>query len=207
MNPDDIKHAWQTQTSRTRLTIDAELLLKEVRRNEQYLTAMIYWRDFREVGISLLMVPFWIYLGVKQSSPWTWYLAVPALLWIAGYLLVDRTRHKRQPPEPGEPLLQRVQSSLAQVERQIWLLRRVLWWYLLPLSLPFLAFFAQVTWQERSGGWLTALAASGVIAVGVIAFAGVYWLNQYAVRAELEPRRKELATLLISLEEESPDVS
>ena len=35
MNPDDFKRAWQTQTSQTRLTIDAELLLREVRRNQQ----------------------------------------------------------------------------------------------------------------------------------------------------------------------------
>ena len=30
MNPDDFKQAWQSQTSQTRLTIDADLLLKEV---------------------------------------------------------------------------------------------------------------------------------------------------------------------------------
>ena len=35
MNPDDFKQAWQTQSSQTRLTIDAELLLKEVRRNQR----------------------------------------------------------------------------------------------------------------------------------------------------------------------------
>jgi hypothetical protein len=29
----------------------------------------------------------------------------------------------------------------------------------------------------------------------------IYWLNQYAVRKELEPRRKELQTLLSSLNE------
>ena len=35
MNPDDFKQAWQAQSSQTRLTIDAELLLKEVRRNQR----------------------------------------------------------------------------------------------------------------------------------------------------------------------------
>lgn len=207
MNPDDFKRAWQAQTSQTRLTIDAELLLKEVQRNQQYFTAMILWRDVREVVASLLMVPLWLYLGVKNSSPWTWYLAVPALLWIAGYMLADRMRHKRQPPERGEPLLRRVEGSLAQVEHQIWLLRNVLWWALLPLAFAMLAFFGQVAWQERSGGWWTALAVSEVIALGVIVLAGVYWLNQYAVRSELEPRRRELETLLMSLEDETPDAS
>ncbi len=207
MDPDNFKQAWQTQKSETRLTIDAELLLKEVRRNQQYLTAIIFWRDVREIGISLLMVPLWLYLGVKQSLPWTWYLTVPALLWIAGYMLADRMRHKRQPPEPGEPLRQRVESSLAQVEHQIWLLRNVLWWYLLPLALAMLAFFGQAAWKEREGGWWTALAVSAVVALGVGVLAGVYWLNQYAVRCELEPRRRELEALLMSLEDETPDAS
>jgi hypothetical protein len=207
MNPDDFKQAWQRQSSRARLMIDAELLLKEVRRNELYFTATIFWRDVREVGISLLMVPLWLYLGVKHSSPWTWYLAVPALLWIAGYMLADRMRHKRQPPEPGEPLRRRVESSLAQVEHQIGLLRNILWWYLLPLALAGLAFFGQVAWQERSGGWWTALAVSEVVAFGGLVLAGIYWLNQYAVRSELEPRRRELETLLMSLKDETPDAS
>ena len=66
MDPDNFKQAWKTQSSQTRLTIDAELLLKEVRRNERYFAAMIFWRDVREVGVGLLMVPLWLYLGVKQ---------------------------------------------------------------------------------------------------------------------------------------------
>jgi hypothetical protein len=207
MDPDNLKQAWQTQTAQTRLTIDAELLVKEVRRNQQYFAATIFWRDFREVGISLLMVPLWIFLGIRQSSPWTWYLTVPALLWIAGYMLADRMRHKRQPAGTGEPLRQHVESSLAQVEHQIWLLRNVFWWYLLPLALSLLAFISQLAWQLRSGGWRTAFAVVGAVALIALVFAGIYWLNQYAVRAALEPRRQELETLLMSLADEMPDAS
>jgi thiosulfate reductase cytochrome b subunit len=205
MNPDDFKEAWRRQTSQTRLLIDAELLLKEVRRNQRWFTATIFWRDVREVGTSLLMVPLWLYLGVKHSLPWTWYLTVPALLWVATYMLADRMRHKRQPTGPGEPLRQRVESSLAQIEHQIWPLRNVLWWYLLPLAFSMLAFIGQAAWQERAGGWWTAIAISLVVTLVVIVFAGVYWLNQYTVRAELEPRRRELEALLMSLEDETPD--
>jgi hypothetical protein len=207
MNPDHFQQAWQTQSSQTRLTIDAELLLKEVRRNQRNFTATIFWRDVREVGIGLLAVPLWIYLGIKLSLPWTWYLTVPVLLWIAGFMLVDRMRHKPQPLAPGEPVRQRVENSLAQIDHQIWLLRNVLWWYLLPMVPPILAFFGQVSWRERAAGWLTALVTAGAVTVVVIVFAGVYWLNQYAVRSELEPRRRELETLLMSLEDETPDAS
>ena len=207
MDPDNFKKAWDSQSSQVRLTIDADLLLKEVGRNQRYFTAMIFWRDCREIGVCLLMAPLWIYLGVKLSLPWAWYLTVPALVWIAGFMLADRMRHKRQPPEPGEPLRQRVESSLAQVEHQIWLLRNVFWWYLLPIALSLLAFFGQGAWQERSGGWWTALAVSLVVAIVVIVFAAIYRLNQSAVRSELVPRRQELEALLLSLKDETPAVN
>jgi hypothetical protein len=183
------------------------LLLKEVRHNQQYFSAMIFWRDVREVGVALLLVPVWLYLGARQSSPWTWYLAVPALLWVAGYMLADRVRHNRQRPLPGDPLRQCVQSSLAQVEQQIRLLRTVFWWALLPFTLAILPFLSQVAWQERSGGWWMALALSEVVALVVIVLGGVYWVNQYAVRCGLEPRRRELETLLMSLADEKHDAN
>ena len=205
MNPDDYKQLWRAQSSRIRLTIDADLLVQEVQRNQRYFTAMIFWRDVREVGVSLLLVPVWVYLGVKSALPWTWYLAAPALLWIAGFMLADRMRHKPQPTESGEPLRQRIEGGLSQVDHQIWLLRNVFWWYLLPLALAILAFFGQVTWQQRSGGWMTVVAASVMVAVFVVVFAGIYWLNQYAVRAELLPRRQELEALMVSLREDKSE--
>lgn len=207
MDPDDLKHAWQTQTSQTRLTIDADLLVKEVRRNQRSFAATIFWRDVREVGVSLLMVPLWIYLGIRQSLPWTWYLMVPALLWIAGYMLADRMRHQRQPAEAGEPLRQHVENSLAQVDHQVGLLRNVFWWYLLPVALALFAFLSQLAWDLRAGGWKTAFAMSNAVTLVALVFAGINWLNQYAVRSELEPRRRELETLLRSLEDETPAAS
>src|SRR5687768_6441995 len=155
MSPDDLKHAWQTQSSHARLAINPELLLAEFRRNERTFAAMIFCRDLREVGVALLLIPVWVFLGVWQHSPWTWWLEIPALLWIAGFMLMDRRRHIRS-PSPEAPLRQQVEDSLFQVEHQIWLLRNVLWWYLLPLGLPVLAFFAYVSWREFGAGWLSA---------------------------------------------------
>lgn len=204
MHPDDFKQAWQTQSPGGRLRIDVELLLKEVQRNERYFTAMIFGRDVREVGIALLLVPVWFYTGYRMSLPWTWYLTVPALVWVAGFMLVDRMRQHRQAPELGDPLCQRVESSLAQIEHQIWLLGNVFWWYLLPFALSMLAFFGQITWEMRWAGWFAALAFACVVAIAFSILAGVYRLNQVAVRTELLPRRQELEALLRSLKEETP---
>jgi hypothetical protein len=55
------------------------------------------------------------------------------------------------------------------------------------------------------GSWWTALAITLAVAIGLLVFAGIYGLNQLAIRAELEPRRQELQNLLSSLNDEPPD--
>jgi hypothetical protein len=128
---------------------------------------------------------------------------VLAFIWVAGFILVDRMRHKQKPSEPGEPLLDSVKESLSQVERQIWLLRNVFWWYLLPFTIPILAFFAHVAWQA-SKDWLEIAFGFGVPSVFVLAlYYWIYRLNQRAVRTQLEPRHQELLALLASLGDES----
>jgi hypothetical protein len=200
MQPDKYQQAWQAHSSQTRVTVDADLLLREVQRNRRDFRAMIFLRDFREVVVGLVLIPVWFYLGIKMSLPWTWWLTVPVLVWMAGFVLVYRKRHMPKPSEPDEPLLPCVKTSLTEVEAQIWLLRNVFWWYLLPPSISISAFFVQSGWSVRALGWLLALAFVVVLEVMlVVLYGGIYFLNQYAVRSQLEPRRRELLALLISL--------
>ena len=96
-----------------------------------------------------------------------------------------------------------MKDSLTQVEHQIWLLRNVFWWYLLPFTIAILAFFAQVAWLNHSGFWPIALALVPFVLFLFVLYGFVYYLNQRAVRRELEPRRQELLTLLASLGDET----
>ena len=94
-------------------------------------------------------------------------------------------------------------SSLAQVEHQIWLLRNVFWWYLLPFTLAILAFFAQVAWQRSHALWTFLLALAPGAVFLLLIYGVLYYLNQYAVRRDLVPRRDELLALCASLGDES----
>ena len=210
MDSDKYQQAWQAHSSETRVTIDADFLLKEVQRNQRSFRATIFHRDFREVGISLLMLPLWLYLGVTFSEPWTWYLMVPALIWVIGFFLVDRMRHKQKCIGPGETLLESVKESLIQVEHQIWLLRNVFWWYLLPFTISMLAFSAHLTWRVSelvAKDWLDVVGLAGefvfLVVVLSAGFFSIDYINQRAVRTQLEPRRQELLALLKSLRDET----
>jgi hypothetical protein len=200
---DDLKRAWQSQTAPQRLTLDAGLVLNEVRRNERQFAAMIYSRDVREVGVALLLVPVWIYCGIRFSHQWSWYLVVPTLLWIAGFMIADRVRQRRRQPKPGDTLRSSIESSLAQVEHQIWLLRNIFWWYLLPPGAALMIWPAHLAWRSRDDGLEALGGFVGVVLVYLLVGWFIYWLNQHAVRKELEPRRQELQALLRSLNDSS----
>lgn len=203
MSSEELKDAWQAQPPDRQLSVDLEQLLAEVRRNQLQFRATIFWRDIREVGTALVMIPVWLVMGITMKLPWSWYLVIPALVWVAVFMLVDRRRHRRPPAAAEAPLREYLESCLADVEHQIWLLRNVFWWYLLPIALGVLAFVAEVAWRTRQGGWSALLAAALVTMTCLGVFAAIHWMNQFAVRTFLEPRRQELLALRTSLEEET----
>src|SRR5262245_20539157 len=135
MTPDKFQQAWQAYSSQTHVTVNADLLRKEVERSQQNFRGMIFWRDTREIVVGVFLLAFDIYMVINFNMPWTWWLSVPAILWVTGFMLIDRRLHKQKPIEPGASLLESATESLTQLEHQIWLLRNVFWWYLLPFTI------------------------------------------------------------------------
>ena len=68
--------------------------------------------------------------------------------------------------------------------------------------MPILAFFFHVSWI-KSDNWSDAaiLFLSNALIL-VVVFGVIYWMNQRAVRKDLEPRRQELLVLRSSLQNE-----
>jgi len=85
-------------------------------------------------------------------------------------------------------------------------MRNVLWWYLLPLAIPILAYTAHLAWL-KSKDWLIAISDANAFCflffLGFFYF--LHYVNQRAVRVQLEPRRQELLTLLTNLGDETTD--
>jgi hypothetical protein len=207
MNPDDLKQIWQKPAAQGRLMVDAELLLREVRRNDNWFRATIFLRDAREVSVAVVMLPVWLWMGIALKLPWSWYLMIPALIWVGGFMLVDLLRHGRKELGAGEPLIPLLSDSLAQIEHQIWVLQGVFWWALLPTGLAMAIFLSQFAIQlaGRPGikTWNVGVVTGQTATLAIVVFAGIYWLNQRAVRRTLLPRRQELEALLASLSDHS----
>ena len=200
MTLDKFQRAWKSTAGQTTVRIDTEFLAQAVQKSHRGFQSTINGRDLPEVGISVLLLIYWVYKGLTTTMPWTWWLTVPALIWVAGFILVDRKRHPQRPGEPGEPLKFYAKESLTQVEHQIWLLRNVFWWYLLPFCISMMAFFLHVSWNTSSSWVGFSFSVVFWIVFVFVIYGAVYWLNQYAVRKTLEPRRQDLLKLVASLE-------
>ena len=196
MSFEDLQKAWQSQNTSARVTINTDLLMKEVRRNHRQFASTIFWRDAREVGTCALMTLFFLDWG-RRWGWWSFYLLSFCCLFVGIFFLVDRWIQHRRRPVKSESLRESVENSLFEVNHQIWLLKNIFWWYLLPVLIGVGAVAASVVWHRRDAGagTMMGLAAVYIVVYGAV-YGGVYWLNQRAVRKTLEPRRQELEALL-----------
>jgi hypothetical protein len=202
MNFDELQKQWQSQSGGFKLSIDADVLLKEVQRNKESFESTVFWRDVREVGVALVLAPLFLCQAAKSAS---WSLSLPgfACIFVGVFMIADRIFQKRKYPKSNNSLVNCIEISSAQVQHQIWLLKNVLWWALLPLGISIAVFWGDVAWQVRNDNG-TGLRFIGECFVGLIVlYAGIYYLNQWAVRKYLIPRRQELEQLLRSLQNDN----
>ncbi len=194
---DELQRTWQSQQD-TRIRVAPMLLLRELRRNQRSFKLTIFWRDFREVFVAAALAVFFSWDNFRVDG-WPWLLLAGTCVWVGGFILIDRLWRRGRAASFGDTLLGCVEASLDAVEHQIWLLKNVLWWYLLPIAIGLLVVFVERTLSVADKNWIVWSTLGGSIAFCAIVFAGVYWINQYAVRTELEPRRQELLAVRESI--------
>ena len=88
-----------------------------------------------------------------------------------------------------------------QVDHQIWLLRNVIWWYLLPCNIVCLLFPLAFALGPMASRWKRMMIPF-LLTFSLVALTNwiVYRMNQSGVRKELLPRKQELESLRDSLE-------
>jgi hypothetical protein len=205
MKFDELQKTWQSRPTGFRLTIDSDLLLREVKRNKRHFDSLLFFRDAGQVALAVPLSIFFLHLGLKNNL-WPFFLLALYPLAIAAFTLLDRICHKRKRPACTESLMACVETSLAQVAHQIWLLKNVFWWCILPADIAFAIFFGYLAWattRELVGTVLLIVLMTilGCFALCILVSIVGYYLVRYAVRTEYIPREQELQELLSSLKD------
>jgi hypothetical protein len=192
MTDEEMQRLWQSQRTPGAGAREMAGLLATAREQHRKLRRTIFWRDVRELAVAAVMLPVWCWLGVRHHEGWLWYVMIPVLLFVAGVLVASRWEQRRDEPRPGDSVAEGLEKALREVERQIGLLRTVLWWYIGPIVAVLIAIDV-----DR---WMRGAIGAGVLARGitvdVVIGGAIWWVNLYAVRKGLEPRRREILRMM-----------
>ncbi len=200
MSFEDLQSKWQSHDHCMPLRIDPSLLLNEVRRSHRAMEVELWQRDFTEmVAATIVTIAFTCFAIVLRE--WTLFVCAIGGLYVGLFFVFDRIKQARRRSAAEQTLLSIIEASLIQVNHQIWLLKNVFWWGLLPLIPGLVAFLGSAAWQSRHEGIVGQIIIAVVGIICVATFWYIYRLNLREVRINLEPRRAELEALKASLDQ------
>jgi MFS family permease len=197
MTFDELKKTWQTHQSGFTLTIDSNLLLKEIQRNKEYFRWTVFLRDMCYIGFAFAGFLFFGYVGLEENF-WPLLLLALLILSVGVFLVANRIVRKRKRPKTFQSLSSYVEDSLEEVKHQIWLMNNVFWWFFLPISTGIAVFVGYSAWDARDHRFWFMF---DIVFFAVFIFYAylVYRGIQKDVNKELIPRKQELEQLRDSL--------
>ena len=198
MNDEALKKLWQEQSFRSLPALPDEAHITAMKTRMKRFDKTISWRDYGEVAACIFIIVFFgwnlTFRGHSLLTQAGCVVLIASAIFIIWKLIASKLRLPKA--EPNAPIFDAVKVELQKVENQIGLLKSVAWWYLLPLFVGVML----VYW----GGPGSIPSKLGYFAIVLVLYAFIYWLNQFAVKKNLLPLKRELASLLHSAETGEP---
>ncbi len=196
MNDQELKQLWQQQVLAPPAKVPDEQLVQAMKQKMAQFGRTIFWRDVREVAACLLLIVLFLPDYFKSTS---WLSKAGCLVVVVSAIFIGfrlvYSKRRDDPRLTTNSLRDYLQDERRKLENQIHLLRTVLWWYILPL------YIGAVMVTVGGAGPLTGkILFAGMYAV---ICAGIWWLNQYAVKKTLLPLKEELDQTLQEIPEPS----
>jgi hypothetical protein len=172
----------------------------------------LLFSDILEIGVGLAMV--WVWAGVfPRHFPrhtGMMYVGAAAILFICVFLAGARILRYRNDKPAFVSVSDEISRQLYAVNQRIWLLRHLIWWYLLPGTVAaFTVWYAvaaeilpKLSSLEEGRGTaylILFLAEAFAVLFSVGVDVGVYFLNQRALRQYLLPLKEDLTKILRDL--------
>jgi hypothetical protein len=197
MNIDDLQQLWRSQGAPSAASPEAtSRLVERIRADAEAFERTTWARDLREFAASVVVSAFFGFIAYRASLDGraVWPLVVAALtpLAVVSVLFIDRLRHAHLQPVPGEPLSAALDRALARLRHQATLLKQVLWWYLVPLSVS--SGLVAYDGVARTGAPLVVRLGLGAFMAVLLVSVGVwvYRLNRKALETGILPKIREL---------------
>ena len=196
MTFDELQDKWQSQENSASINIEMDLLLREVKRNQKNFKAIIKGRDTLEVSVGFILTALFLCIGFGGKMRGFVFAAIMCF-GVSMFFIIDRYLQKRNAHKSTDSVVSCAESSLCEVNHQVWLLKNVFWWYLLPLGAGIVIAFLHTLWMARD------VVTTNVVIGSVLYFIFCIWLyryiynlNQKAIVDELLPRQIELQEIL-----------
>ena len=208
MDFERIRRAWQNENARIVVTGDLSEAIATVRKKKRQFEIGLIASDVLETGAGLFVAyMFGVFFPpmFKTAHTLLYAAAVTILLlsacFVANRIYLHRLHKRRYYSVAGE-----IRYFLRILDWRIAMLRNILWWYLLPGIIAMALFLAACT-LETLPAWRAAPLRTGVnfaftVLLAGAVNAGVYYLNQRAVRKNLLPEKESLEEVLRALKEE-----
>ena len=201
MNLEELQEAWKSQETRT--TVGVVMLLESARAKHRRYNRILFWRNLREGWLTILAaVYFAIAVETDVSSKlrlWPFYLAMAIVFGIGVFRVVGTRRQQREDLRVGDPTTSYIEQSLGQINYRIWLLKNILWWWILPVSVAGVLIVAQIVLLGGLQDPALPLKLSQGVGIVALVLAAVYWGNLWTARKYWLPRKAELQAIFDSL--------
>jgi len=192
MNDQEMKALWQRQVLTAPAMVAEKDLVPQMKQKMKKFGRTLFWRDMREVIACLVVIRYFLPSVFGNFSTLS---RAGCLVVVLGalYVIFKLFQARRKQPQVSEaaPVKEFLLNQRAKVGWQIGLLKSVLWWYILPFyigGVMFIFGMKSPLWGKLSFTLIYALVC-----------AGIWWLNQYAVRKQLLPLKEEVEKTLESV--------
>src|SRR5437867_3997688 len=201
MNDNELKKLWQQQPLRDPALSPAQVMSAMQSKTTQ-LRRTLLARDVGELLACVIVgVIFGIYFFINRAP----IARLGALITVAGSIFIAwKILHARRTTPAAKPdatVVESLRAELHSVRTQSQLLRSVLWWYLLPLTVGMLVF----VWATPFNNLVVSLVVGVIFTLVTLASdVFIYRLNQRARSKQLLPLEAQLQSLLHSAETGEP---
>lgn len=193
----DYEAAWKRQELPKGTNADLAELRDTFEDKSRKLTGILQVRDWSEISACVFGIGFYIwYWRMVGAEGWPMAIAIGFIVFVVVIFLRERSRVRQIRQGAETPLIKKIEANLGELRHQRRLLRNVLWWYILPANGAIITHGIVIMRQLPDWSIMHTTSARFIMGGFIVSLCVfIWWLNQRAIRVQIDPRIIELEKL------------